>query len=659
MSRWWLLVLVVVAVMPSRPASADVDPFIQQNLLPEHDTFATHNDNVAHGGEPVIKVGIEPQECFLSGWDPCDDDDMVCCETGETYNYCAPSGTCGSSAPIWKAHRKFRGYIRFDLSGLPKFPEAKVVSANLRFQEMGKVEELGGPVNVIVTRLKKIGNPDPICEWDEDTLNDTNGTTWNSLPQNLSITPEGAWAYDVTQAMTDWLESMPPAENCGFQLYDPDFGKPDNPIQRWVVFSSKEGGFPPQLQVTLAKDLDSDGHYGDCNEEDPDINPGAAETCDGVDQDCDGDVDEENCDGLDNDCDGQIDEGENLCGDGQLCIFHECVVTCQDECGGGWDTTCVFNDDTGLWEKWGCGDKDGDPCLEYYKAMDCKEGWFCNWGSCSSNCVDDCDEDEIGDLDCTEDNVGNLFVAECGDWDGDGCLEWGNLDACPPSASCEDATCLGGCTDECPELGLTECVDELEIRACYDFDLDGCLEWTAVGACEPETQYCDGGECKLTNPPCVDDCAPGSTKCETFDDGNSFLYPCVEDGDEDPCFEWGTPEACPFACYPDGLDCADELPVEPQPDIVEWEFDIGQDVTSDLGVDTGGVSPDTGGTQPDGGGAAEVTVPVDQQHPSIDDGAVSSGGDSGCTTSTGHPAAGLLLLLLLAVLSRLCRRRYV
>jgi len=200
-------------------------------------------------------------------------------------------------------------------------------------------------------------------------------------------------------------------------------------------------------------------------------------------------------------------------------------------------------------------------------------------------------------------------------------------------------------------------VDELEIRACYDSDLDGCLEWTDVGACEPETQYCDGGECKLTNPPCVDDCAPGSTKCETFDDGNSFLYPCVEDEDEDPCFEWGTPEACPYACAPGGVDCAGEPPVEPQPDIVEWEFDIGQEVTSDLGADTGGVSPDTGGTQPDEGGAAEVTVPVDNQYPPIDGGAVSSG-DSGCSTAGGNPAAGLLLLpLLLLAAHRVARRR--
>lgn len=68
-------------------------------------------------------------------------------------------------------------------------------------------------------------------------------------------------------------------------------------------------------------DLDDDGFYAeegcgtrlDCNDRDPSINPRATEYCVGVDNDCDGLVDEdclaEVCDdGLDNDGDGVIDE---------------------------------------------------------------------------------------------------------------------------------------------------------------------------------------------------------------------------------------------------------------------------------------------------------------------------------------------------------------
>jgi len=135
---------------------------------------------------------------------------------------------------------------------------------------------------------------------------------------------------------------------------------------------------PPEANVS-ASDVDNDGvtvEDGDCDDEDEWVFPGRAEDCDGVDDNCNGVVDEgfsdvdsdgvadcvdvEECDGLDNDGDGEIDEGFDTNGDG--------IADCPTEeiCDG------IDNDEDGLVDE--DFDQDGDGFASCGENADCDDG---------------------------------------------------------------------------------------------------------------------------------------------------------------------------------------------------------------------------------------------------------------------------------------------
>ena len=121
------------------------------------------------------------------------------------------------------------------------------------------------------------------------------------------------------------------------------------------------GGVSVCIAVAICIDADEDG-YGrgsgcagaDCDDADPLTASGLAEVCDGVDNDCDGDIDEgvtnacggcgeaptERCNGFDDDCDGEVDEGvTNACG--------TCTALPEEICNGE-DDDCDGTPDEGV-----------------------------------------------------------------------------------------------------------------------------------------------------------------------------------------------------------------------------------------------------------------------------------------------------------------------
>lgn len=176
----------------------------------------------------------------------------------------------------------------------------------------------------------------------------------------------------------------------------------------------------PLLFCDVTVDGDSDFFDAclDCDDEEPTVNPGGTEVCDGLDNDCDGTPDEGNpgggavcdtglfgvcidgtetctggslqciqnvppsaeiCDGLDNDCDNEIDEGA-LCNDSLSCTLDYCggALGCMATIDSGKcliDGVCFSNGQT----------MPGNICLVCNASFSQTTWSYNNGASCSDN----------------------------------------------------------------------------------------------------------------------------------------------------------------------------------------------------------------------------------------------------------------------------------
>jgi hypothetical protein len=316
-------------------------------------------------------------------------------------------------------------------------------------------------------------------------------------------------------------------------------------------------------------DGDGDGEPDDedCAPANPAIHHGAIEVCNGLDDDCDGAVDEdlgtvscglgacqhtqdkcqegnivicnpfigaapESCDGKDNDCDGLVDEdlGTTTCGKG-LC-WHS-VANCVDgqlqECdplAGGEPEFCdgEDNDCDGLTD-------------EELPTLACGEGvCFHTTPSCIGGKPHVCDPFEGAgtevcdgkDNDCDGQTDESLGTATCGFGECthtvDNCVE-GVLNVCNPFEGAQGESCDGkdndcdGLVDD--DLGYSTCgVGQCQhtVPNCVDGQVQSCdpFEGASAELCDGKDNDCDGvideelgtltcgqGQCEQTIPACL------------------------------------------------------------------------------------------------------------------------------------------------------------
>ena len=255
----------------------------------------------------------------------------------------------------------------------------------------------------------------------------------------------------------------------------------------------------------------------DCDDSDASVNPGEVEYCDGLDNDCDGTIDDgfdqdadgytscegdcmdtnaeihpdaaEVCDHIDNDCDGSVDEDFDADGDGYIECSNDCddsnpdVYVGAPELCDGVDNDCDSQVDEDF-------DADGDgffgqDCTGIYPELDCDDADASTYPGAPEMC-DGIDNDCDGTTDDEQE-----------DGDGDG------FDACGTPADCDD-------TDAAIHPDAVEVCDAVDnncdgaVDEGFDADGDGYTE--CGGDCDDGNASINPGVTEDPNNGVDDDC---------------------------------------------------------------------------------------------------------------------------------------------------------
>ncbi|MEC8277413.1 MAG: MopE-related protein [Myxococcota bacterium] len=281
--------------------------------------------------------------------------------------------------------------------------------------------------------------------------------------------------------------------------------------------------------VQPTEDIDDDGdgfteNQGDCNDEDPSINPIADEVENGVDDDCNGEIDDGDFDG-----DGYT-TGQGDCDNNDPNVHpnaQELPNNTDDDCDGIVDEGTVNYDDDGDGQSENQGDCDDSDNAVYLGALE-----ICGNGK-DDNCNGD--QNEINGMSCT-----NFYR----DFDGDG---YGDVNAvaCSCSGGLPDAYYTATSGDDCYDQNVLVTPNQ---TGYFSSDRgDGSFDYNCDGQQEKELD--NGGGCAginlSLNDACILSVAGWNGAAPACGSNGSYLV------DNDSCvgsgYIFGIPTSCTTA----------------------------------------------------------------------------------------------------------------
>ena len=351
------------------------------------------------------------------------------------------------------------------------------------------------------------------------------------------------------------------------------------------------------LDADTGIDADGDGHAGadDCDDSDPEVNAGAEEVCDGVDNDCDGEIDEDVASTWYADADG--DGYGDASAPTEACEQPDGTVDNADDCD---DATADASPDG----------------VEVCDGID-------------NNCDGETDEELLGTwyTDADGDGYGDPEspVEACEQPDG----TVDNVDDCDDSTASANPEGMEVCDDidnDCDGLTDEEAMDASTFYADVDGDGFGDPDSTLQACSAPTTYVLEARDCDDddfdVNPDATEICDGVDNDCDTAVDDDdpdvdlSTGSTWYTDGDTDGFGDAGSPvQACeqPTGTVTDDTDCDDgEGDINPDAteicDGVDNDCDIAvDDDDPDVDLSTGS----TWYTDGDGDGYGDAASPVD------------------------------------------------